>query len=141
MVKEKQNNQPEKSPAKKSVKNAIKKSGKTSDQKKKALKKSGNKKTDASTGERKYVLDSVLVINNAQTIHGQLTALINAKQNIVIDASSVEMADTSILQLLLSFVKKIHTQNLKVRWENPSHELLSRAEMLDLKERLGLAGS
>lgn len=113
---------------KKGVKTAVKKAGKKP-----------GKKSGASNGERKYVLDSVLVINNAHTMHGQLTALINAKKNVVIDASAVEMVDTSILQLLLVFVKKLHAENLKATWMNPSNEFLSRAKILDLTEKLGLA--
>lgn len=123
-----------KAPKKKVKKKAAKKVTKKV-AKKKAAKKSAK---NASGGERKYVLDSVLVINNAHTMHGQLSALINTKKNIVIDASSVEMADTSIFQLLLAFVEKINENNLKVTWMKPSKELISRADMLDLTEKLGL---
>lgn len=118
-----------KSSVKKVVKATVKKTGKTS------------KKKDASNGKRKYVLDSVLVINNAHTMHEQFIALIKTKKNVVIDASSVEMVDTSILQLLLAFVKKLHAEDLKVSWMNPSNELLSRAEMLNLTEKLCLTES
>lgn len=129
-----------KPPAKKAVKTVVKKTSKTSVSVKEVAKKTGKKK-DTSNGERKYVLDPVLVINNAHTMHEQLMALINAKKNVVIDASAVEMADTSILQLLLAFVKKLHAEDLKVTWINPSNELLSRAKILDLTEKLGLTGS
>ena len=140
-----------KTSTKKVVKTAVKKTSKTPVSGKVSRKTSGkkvtkknskktSKKSSASNGERKYVLDSVLVINNAHTMHGQFMALINAKRNVVIDASSVEMVDTSILQLLLAFVIKLHAEDLKVTWMNPSNELLNRAEILDLSEKLGLAG-
>lgn len=96
------------------------------------------KKEGGSGGERKYTLDSVLVINNAQTIHGQLNALVDAGKNVVIDASAVEMADTCVLQLLTAFVMKLQAEDLKATWLDPSSELLSRAKMLDLSEKLGL---
>ena len=102
-----------------------------------AKKKVEKKSKSKSKGERKYVLDSVLVINNAATMYGQLNALLEANMDISIDASSVEMADTSIMQLLLAFVKKLQTNDLKVTWRNPSNELLSRAAMLDLTDELG----
>jgi anti-anti-sigma regulatory factor len=128
----------EKKPTEKNTaKKTIKKSGKASASGKKGAKKS-RKNKDVSSGERRYVLDSVLVINNSNTIHGQLNALINAKKDIVIDASSVEMTDTSVLQLLLAFVKKLHAEGLKVTWVSPSRELLNRAEILGITEQLDL---
>lgn len=137
---EEENKKTAKKSVKKTVKKTAKKSGKTNGVKKKAAKKTAKKKSDSAGGERKYILDSVLVINNAQTIHGQMTALVKAKQDIVIDGSTVEMADTSILQLLLAFVKKIQADGKKVTWMSPSSELISRAEMLNLKDQLGLTG-
>jgi anti-anti-sigma regulatory factor len=132
-------------PKKSAEKNTVKKSGKVSaTNKKKVVKKPEKttknpaKKKNVATEERSYTLDAVLVINNAHMIYGQLNTLIDAKKDILIDASSVEMVDTSILQLLLSFVLKQQQQSLKVSWLNPSSELLTRAKMLDVANQLGL---
>ncbi len=85
-------------------------------------------------------LDSVLVINDVQTMYAQLDTMLESKQNIIIDASAVEMLDTAMLQLLLAFVIKIKAQNREVIWIKPSAEMISRAATLNLQARLGLDG-
>ena len=90
--------------------------------------------------ETNIKLDSVLVINDVQTMYAQLEKMLESKQNITIDASAVEMLDTAILQLLLAFVIKIKAQNREVIWIKPSAEMISRAATLNLQARLGLDG-
>ena len=90
--------------------------------------------------ETNIKLDSVLVINDVQTMYAQLDTMMESKQNITIDASAVEMLDTAILQLLLAFVIKIKAQNRDVIWIKPSAEMISRAATLNLQARLGLDG-
>lgn len=124
---------------KSSAKSVKKKSSSKSTAKKSAGGRSKRQKASGSQ-DRKFVLDSVLVINNASTMHGQLNALVKAGSNIIIDAESVEMVDTSILQLLLSFVYKLKSLDLSVKWINPSKEFIKRAEILALKTQLGLEG-
>ena len=88
--------------------------------------------------ESQIKLDPVLVISNAQTLHVQLGALLDTKQNITIEAYAVEMVDTAILQLLLAFVIKIKAQGRKIIWTKPSEELIRRATILNLQTGLGL---
>ena len=88
--------------------------------------------------ESQIKLDPVLVISNAQTLHVQLGALLDTKQNITIEAFAVEMVDTAILQLLLAFVIKIKAQGRKIIWIKPSEELIRRATTLNLQTGLGL---
>ena len=83
-------------------------------------------------------LDSVLVINDVQTMYAQLKKMLESKQNITIDASAVAMLDTAILQLLLAFVTKVKAQSRAVIWIRPSEEMIRRATTLNLQTGLGL---
>jgi len=125
----------------------------------KAIKKTKNKKTKRKKAKAKtnqknktqkrkvkadktnLVLDSIITINDAQTMYTQLNSLLELKQDITIDASEVEMLDTAILQLLLAFVNKIKAQNRQVVWIKPSEEMINRAIMLNLNAGLGLGGA
>ena len=90
--------------------------------------------------EAKINLDSVLVINDAQTMYTRLGALLESKQDITIDASAVEMVDTAILQLFFAFTVKVKSQNREVIWIKPSDEMMSRVTTLNLQAGLGLDG-
>jgi len=82
-------------------------------------------------------LDSVAVINNAKALYEEFGKVINTDVNI--DASSVEMIDTAILQLLYAFVIKVTSSNHKINWINPSDEFISRATLLGLSRNMGIA--
>jgi len=71
-------------------------------------------------------------------LHKKLGSYINQKNDVVIDASGVNMIDTAMLQLLTVFVTKLKNEGLKVIWKNPSEELINRATLLDLQKQLGL---
>lgn len=106
--------------------------------KKKSVKKKNMPAKKQSGDKVTLILDSVLVINDAEKIHVLLKNLIEKKQNIIIDASAIEMIDTAILQLFLSFSIKLRSLNIKSSWLNPSAEMLSRAHTLGLTEEIGL---
>ena len=93
------------------------------------------------TDKTRLILDSIITINDAQTMYTQLRSLLESKQDITIDASAVEMLDTAILQLLLAFVNKIKAQNRVVVWSKPSEEMINRATTLNLQAGLGLDGA
>jgi len=84
------------------------------------------------------LLESVLVIDEAMQLHKKLGSYINQKNDVVIDASGVNMIDTAMLQLLTVFVTKLKNEGLKVIWKNPSEELINRATLLDLQKQLGI---
>jgi len=116
--------------------------GKNITKKKTAKKIRARKPPEKKTGNKSgqlLKLDSVLVINDAREIYAKLDTLIQSNQNILIDASSVEVIDTAVLQLLVAFIKKTRLQNTETNWENPSDEFVSRAEKLGLVESLGIA--
>ena len=136
------------SPIKKSAtkkRSVKKKSVKKSSDKKNAVKKKTLKKSQksvsrksASTGNN-VVLKAVLVINDAKALYAELGKRLEAKKDISVDASAVEMVDTAILQLLLVFIRKSKLQNISVEWVRPSQEFLSRSETLNLTSLLGLS--
>jgi len=130
--------------------NAVKKARNNKSKSKKTKKKKAKVKTNQKnkTQKRKVkadktnlVLDSIITINDAQTMYTQLNSLLELKQDITIDASAVEMLDTAILQLLLAFVNKIKAQNRQVVWTKPSEEMVNRATTLRLQAELGLGGA
>ena len=126
-----------KKPARKRV--TEKKAAKTPVARKASVEK--NKKSTSKNPARAgstIVLKVVLAINDAKALHTELGEKLEAKKDISIDASAVEMADTAILQLLLAFVQKSQLQNLAVKWINPSQEFLNRSETLNLTGMLGL---
>ena len=129
-----------KTPVSKRNSNSVAKKLKTevTSKKKKVTKKKKIVAKKQSDDKVTLMLDSVLVINNAEKIHIQLKELLKKKQGIIIDASAIEMIDTAIFQLLLSFIIKLHSLNIKVSWLNPSAEILSRAHTLGLIEEIGL---
>ena len=131
-------------------KNAVKQANSKKAKSKKTKKKKANAKTNQKnkTQKRKIkadktnlVLDSIITINDAQTMYTHLNSLLELKQDITIDASAVEMLDTAILQLLLAFVNKIKDQNREVVWIKPSEEMINRATTLRLQAELGLGGA
>ncbi len=132
----------------KATKQAVKKTKvKKTQAKKVPAKKRAKKSTPGNESDKAKILqetniklDSVLIINDVQTMYAQLEKMLESKQNITIDASAVEMLDTAMLQLLLAFVIKIKAQNKEVIWIKPSVEMISRAATLNLQARLGLDG-
>jgi anti-anti-sigma regulatory factor len=77
----------------------------------------------------------VLVINSANELHGKFAPFIDNNCNeIVIDASSVEMIDTAILQLLFSLINSLKSNNTRVMWRSPSAEFVSRVRSLGLSQ-------
>ncbi len=122
-------------------KKAKSKKAKSKKTKVKTNRKSKVREEKIKTDETRLVLDSIITVNDAQTMYTQLNSLLELKQDITIDASAVEMLDTAILQLLLAFVNKIKAQNRVVVWSKPSEEMINRATTLNLQAGLGLDGA
>ncbi|MCH8162531.1 MAG: STAS domain-containing protein, partial [Proteobacteria bacterium] len=85
-------------------KKAKSKKAKSKKTKVKTNRKSKVREEKIKTDKTRLILDSIITINDAQTMYTQLRSLLESKQDITIDASAVEMLDTAILQLLLAFV-------------------------------------
>lgn len=124
---------------KKTIKNSLVKPGSV---KKRRVKK--NQKLTARSSAKpgnKIALNSVLAINDAKMLYVELDNMLKVKKNISIDASAVEMVDSAILQVLLAFIKKAQLQSIGVTWVKPSKEFVSRSEILNLIDALGLKGA
>jgi ABC-type transporter Mla MlaB component len=112
--------------------------------KKAALKKSAAIKTSTSAVSSNQVsiqtltLDSVVVINNAESLYQEFNQVSN-DTDINIDASAVEMIDTAVLQLLYAFVMKVQSSDHTVNWIKPSKEFLNRANLLGLSQHIGIS--
>ena len=85
-----------------------------------------------------FVLNPNLAINGAADFHKTLTELSEMGENVIFDASALEMIDTASFQLLLAFVFTINGAGLSLSWLNPSDVLLERADILGLTEALCL---
>ena len=92
----------------------------------------------ASDHDEQIVLAPVLAIENAKDLYEQFNSIIQKRRNVIINASSVEMIDTAMLQLLIAFVRKLQNQGIKISWIEPSDELISRAVLLNLEEHLNI---
>jgi len=125
----------------KAIKKAKNKKTKRMKAKAKTNQKNKTQKRKVKADKTRLVLDSIITINDAQTMYTHLNSLLELKQDITIDASAVEMLDTAILQLLLAFVNKIKAQNRQVVWTKPSEEMVNRATTLNLQVGLGLGGA
>lgn len=83
-------------------------------------------------------LESSLVINKANDFHETLKKLSANGQDVEIDASKVEIIDSAILQLILSFIISLKNKGLKSSWHKPTENLLDKASVLGLTDDLGL---
>jgi anti-anti-sigma regulatory factor len=86
----------------------------------------------------RLVFESSLVINNASVFYESLKELAAGEQTIEIDASNVEIIDSAILQLLFAFVLDLSEKDILLSWHKPSENLLHKASILGLTEKLGL---
>jgi len=129
-------NKPKGRPVKKGA-TTKKKSAKTKAVKTKAVKTTDNDSSDKeiSTG---FVLDAVMVINEAKEMHKKLSNLSMSTETVILDASKIEMIDTANLQLLLAFVETMKNKQVDVCWKDPSTEFLERASILNLEDGLCL---
>ena len=107
--------------------------------KNKAKKKSATKKPENKTAKKsnRLQLESSVVINKASDLYEALKKLSTSGQDIEIDVSKVEIVDSAILQLLLSFVLSLKEKNIKLTWYKPTEGLLNKASVLGLTEQLG----
>jgi len=85
-----------------------------------------------------YQLPSGCVINNAEALKQSMLAQINEDESIFLDGSSVSQLDTAGIQLLYAFVQEATLRNKPVQWSNPSEKLIEVAELLGMREKLGL---
>ncbi len=106
---------------------------------KKAVASKARDVTEGNDNQLVLMLDPVLVINNASDMHQMFsTYLEKSNDEIVIDASLVEMIDTAMIQLLFSLVSGLKSKNVRIIWRTPSTEFASRVRSLGLAGLFGI---
>lgn len=94
---------------------------------------------ESNNGQLTLMLDTVLVINNASSMHAKMSSFLKkSNDKILIDASMVEMIDTAMIQLLLSLVIGLKSKNVEIIWRSPSSEFVNRVRSLGLAEIFGI---
>ncbi len=109
--------------------------------KKPGVKKSSSKKSfsNKKKATNSFVLKPVLVINDAKALLQELNQFIESNDEINIDASSVEMIDTAMLQVLLAFTNKARLSDYEIHWVTPSDIFLSNISLLGISRQLGIS--
>ncbi|MEQ8763288.1 MAG: STAS domain-containing protein [Planctomycetota bacterium] len=82
-----------------------------------------------------------LQISDLPVFYPVLVEAADRPEPVRLEASEIERADAAALQLLTSFVQTRREQGRSIEWHAPSAELVESAELLGLKEPLGLCES
>ncbi len=90
---------------------------------------------------RVVALSAELRIGNARALQAMLSEALASDGEIVIDATAVQSADSSGLQLLYAFVRDSKARGLAVSWRVSEKALRRDAGLLDLDNALGLNGA
>jgi ABC-type transporter Mla MlaB component len=80
-----------------------------------------------------------LDISMVNELHELLSEQIGQCAAIEFDAGQVERADAAALQLLTVLSKDAKSQEISVKWRNPSETFKNAASLLGLQNDLGLA--
>ena len=86
--------------------------------------------------ELRFKLDAQLCIANAKELHRKLAKLPGEKREVLLDASEVEVVDTSGLQLLVALVLERRRRERPVRWKDPSDVVRGAAREFGLEGQL-----
>lgn len=86
-------------------------------------------------------LSSNMEIDEVEKLHEKLKKSAARGVDVNLDAEKVETVDTTILQLLLSFVREVRGNGHNVNWQSPSQALLKTAGLAGLTTELGLVGT
>ncbi|NOY62514.1 MAG: STAS domain-containing protein [Gammaproteobacteria bacterium] len=86
-------------------------------------------------------LGDAVEISVAAELHARLKQALETQSSVVLDAESVEIVDTSALQVLCVFLREAHSFHIDVQWHQPSEQMLSAARLLGMTELLSLPAS
>lgn len=79
-----------------------------------------------------------LTIASVEALHEQLEPLLNAGNDVMLNAAGVVRVDTAGLQTLLAFQRALLARSLQMSWSSPSPSLLDTAAQIGLRETLAL---
>ena len=83
-------------------------------------------------------LPAQMIINHVEDIQVQFNEIMNSGDEVVVDISDVEKADTACLQLLCVVQKSLNELGHKISWQGNSEALVSTANLIGVNEFLNL---
>jgi len=95
--------------------------------------------TDVISGD--LVLEGALGIAEAEAMHQQLSAILDAGVDISITTENLSRVDAAGAQLLYAFVKEAKTRSLALTWASVSDALLETVTVLGLCEGMAFKAS
>ncbi len=81
-------------------------------------------------------LEGVVNIAKAEALHQQMEALVIGGAPVSIDASEVTRVDTSIVQLLASFLDALKRTGIEVSWSGVSDEFRDGIKLLGMEQAI-----
>jgi anti-anti-sigma regulatory factor len=82
------------------------------------------------------LLEAVLGIVDAQTLHEKLSTVLACATPVVLDGSRVERLDAAAMQVLACFCRAARERGLAISWLSPSSGLQQAAQWLGLESIL-----
>ena len=83
-------------------------------------------------------LPAQLIINHVEDIQAQFNDIMDSGDEVVIDISDVEKADTACLQLLCVVQKSLTGIGQTISWQGSSEALVLTAKLIGVKAVLNL---
>lgn len=87
-----------------------------------------------------FQLPESLTITQAENLHDQFEHLIDEAtcDQLIVHGANVSRTDTAGMQLLLALLEAAREKQINFVWDKPSDKLIAGAEILGLKQSLGL---
>lgn len=91
--------------------------------------------------EKKTVIvcESTVDISDSAELQKRFLDVISENKKVEIDAREVSRIDTAALQLFYAFITKLKQSSIEYSWLGASDVFLNSAELLGIKQALGLA--
>jgi anti-anti-sigma regulatory factor len=103
--------------------------------------KGSNDAAEAETISGDIVLEGALGIAEAESMHQQLSAILDAGVDISIATENLSRVDAAGAQLLYAFVKEAKTRSLTLTWESVSDALMETVMVLGLSDGMAFKTS
>ncbi|MFT5161971.1 MAG: ABC-type transporter Mla MlaB component [Alteromonadaceae bacterium] len=85
-----------------------------------------------------FKLPAQLIVNHVEELYQQLKLLLASGEDVVLDISDIEKADTAGLQLLCTIQKNLIETGQKITWSGSSIPLTDTAKMIGVNDFLQL---
>ena len=84
------------------------------------------------------VLDECLGVSETAILYNRLMMLTSQGRAVTLDCSRVTVVDTTLLQMMASFVRRTNENDSNVVWRNPSAAFCMTTELLGLENIVSL---